>query len=145
MRTITGTLSGSCNATRLAKDDYEAKHPTRKVFVIDSLSTGPEMMLIIEKLQSLIEQVKNFETICRAIMAYKGKKDLQKIVHYIKELGFKGGKIRIDHCNNHLAADALKKLIMNEYPKTDMKIGKTFGLCSFYAEKGGLMIGFEKC
>ena len=45
--TITSTLSGSCNAARLAKEDYEAMHPDRHVFVIDTLSAGPEMKILI--------------------------------------------------------------------------------------------------
>ena len=39
--TITSGLSGSCNSATMAKDEYESAHPDRKVFVIDSLSTGP--------------------------------------------------------------------------------------------------------
>ena len=47
---ITSNLSGSCNAANIAKADYELDYPDRKVCVIDSLSTGPEMILIAEKL-----------------------------------------------------------------------------------------------
>ena len=36
--TITSNLSGSCNAARIAAREYEAAHPDRKVFVIDTLS-----------------------------------------------------------------------------------------------------------
>ena len=72
------------------------------------------------------------------------KKALAKIISRMKEMGFKGGKVRVDHCDNLSAAEQLKQQILQEYPKTDLLIGETCGLCSFYAEKGGLMIGFEK-
>ena len=26
-----------------------------------------------------------------------------------------------------------------------VKIGRNLGLCSYYAEKGGLLVGFEEC
>ena len=37
----------------------------------------------------------------------------------------------------------LKKALENLYPKAQIVIDAARGLCSFYAEKGGLMIGFE--
>ena len=52
--TLTSKLSGSYNAACLAQKDYEENYPDRKVFVIDSLSAGPEERLIIEKLRELI-------------------------------------------------------------------------------------------
>ena len=51
--TITSGLSGSYNAACIAKDMYESEHPGRRVFVIDSLSAGPELTLIVEKLEEL--------------------------------------------------------------------------------------------
>lgn len=196
--TITSTLSGSYNAACVAKADYEAEYPERSVFIVDSLSAGPEMQILIEKVAELIELGKEFEEICNEISAYKEstglmfsleslknlanngrvsplvagvagalgirivgrasvggelepmdkcrgeKKALAKIISRMKEMGFKGGKVRVDHCDNLSAAEQLKQQILQEYPKTDLLIGETCGLCSFYAEKGGLMIGFEK-
>ena len=196
--TITSTLSGSYNAACVAKADYEAEYPERSVFIVDSLSAGPEMQILMEKVAELIELGKEFEEICDEISAYKEstglmfsleslknlanngrvsplvagvagalgirivgrasvggelepmdkcrgeKKALAKIISRMKEMGFKGGKVRVDHCDNLSAAEQLKQQILQEYPKTDILIGETCGLCSFYAEKGGLMIGFEK-
>ena len=50
--TITSGLSGSYNAACIAKDIYEADHPGRRVYVIDSLSAGPELTLIAENWSS---------------------------------------------------------------------------------------------
>lgn len=54
--TITSGLSGSYNAACVAKQMYEAENSGKRVFVIDSLSAGPELVLLIEKLQELILQ-----------------------------------------------------------------------------------------
>ena len=52
--TITSSLSGSYNSAVMAKTAYEETYPDRKVYVFDSLSTGPEMALIIDKFKELI-------------------------------------------------------------------------------------------
>ena len=68
--TITSNLSGSYNAAITAKELYLEKHPNRKVFVIDSLSAGPELRLIAEKLEELILEGFSFEEICEKITEY---------------------------------------------------------------------------
>ena len=55
-----------------------------------------------------------------------------------------GGTVVIDQCFNEGAANALKTAVHSEFPDANVRIEKTLGLCSFYAEKGGLMIGFER-
>ena len=40
-------------------------------------------------------------------------------------------------------ANALKNLIEKDLPGVVVKIGKNLGLCSFYAELGGFLVGFE--
>ena len=37
-----------------------------------------------------------------------------------------------------------KDLLLKEYGEADIGIGETFGLCSYYAEQGGLVVGFER-
>ena len=49
--TITGTLSGCYNAAQLAAEEYQQEHPGKRVFVLDSLSTGPEQQLLAEHLR----------------------------------------------------------------------------------------------
>lgn len=71
------------------------------------------------------------------------KKALACIFRNMKRMGYQGGKLLIDHCYNEKAAQALKEAVQAEFPTADVRISKTGGLCSFYAEKGGLMIGFE--
>lgn len=52
--TITSELSGSNASANTAKQLYEEQHPDRKVYIFDSLSAGPEIVLIIEKIHELI-------------------------------------------------------------------------------------------
>lgn len=196
--TITSGLSGSYNAAVSAKQAYEEEHPDRKVFVIDSLSTGPEMKLIIEKLEELILAGKPFADICTEITEYQNrtgllfmleslknlanngrvsklaasavgilgirvigkasdqgtleqlakcrgeKKALPHLVQLMRELGHVGGKVRIGHCINGVTAKKLKEMILKDFPAADVELYSCRGLCSFYAEKGGLLVGFEK-
>ena len=196
--TITGTLSGSYNAALQAKQQYEESYPDRKVFVLNSLSAGPELALILEKIRELILEGKDFGTICNATTKYTkntgllfmlesmknlanngrvnpivakmagllgirvvgkasdkgdleplGKcrgeiKALETIVQHLKAMGLKRGKVRIAHCFNESAGKSLKKLIQDEFNMVQVTLYKCRGLCSFYAEKGGLLVGFEK-
>lgn len=71
------------------------------------------------------------------------KKAVSKLVENMKKAGYVGKKVYIDHCYNEAGAEALKKALLEEFPNAVVKIARTTGLCSFYAEKGGLMIGFE--
>ena len=67
---ITSNLSGCYNAASIAVEEYKASKPDAKVFILDSLSTGPEMELILEKYRELIEAGKSFEDICAEIKEY---------------------------------------------------------------------------
>ena len=196
--TITATLSGSYNAACIAKEMYEEQYPDRKVFVINSLSTGPEMKLIVEKIKELIITGKTYEETCKEIELYTKKtglifmlesmknlanngrvshivakaagllgirvvgkasnvgdlqpldkargeqKAITSIINCMHEEGYWGGKVRIAHCQNEKVAESLKSLITNEFAKADVEIYACRGLCSFYAEKGGVLVGFEK-
>lgn len=65
------------------------------------------------------------------------------IVNYMKELGFAGGNVRIAHCLNECVAKILAKKIKTEFDTAKIVLTECRGLCSFYAERGGLLVGFE--
>ena len=65
------------------------------------------------------------------------------IVNNMISEGCKGGKVRIHHANNLPAAELVKKKIEEKIPSATIVIDHTGGLCSFYAEQGGMLIGFE--
>ena len=193
--TITSSLSGSYNSAVAAAKEYmqdENKH----VLVIDSLSTGPECALIIEKLGSLINEGKSFDEISKEIMQYKehthllfalesmhnlanngrvspivaklagvlgirivgkasdvgtleiinksrgAKKMVEDIIENMKKEGCRG-RVRIHHCENPELAQKLKKLIEDSFENTTVDIFSVGGLCGFYAERGGVLIGYE--
>ena len=71
------------------------------------------------------------------------KKALTTLFEEMKSRGYCGGKVWIDHCLNLNAAVALKELIRGEFPDSSVHIGTCMGLCSYYAEQGGLLIGYE--
>ena len=195
---ITSGLSGSYNAACIAKQMYEEENPGKKVCVIDSLSAGPELVLLVEKLAQWLKEEKSFEEICEKIKSYQEKtglvfmlkslknfaangrvspavakiagvlgicvvgkasdqgtlepmhkcrgeaKALVAILEHLLHSGLKEGKIRIAHCMNTAAAEKLRDMIHNLLPAVQIKIHTLRGLCSYYAEKGGLLVGFEK-
>ena len=67
-----------------------------------------------------------------------------RLGNMLKERGFKDGNIlRVAHCFGKEAADAFREAVLAEFPNTCFKLEHTTALCSFYAEAGGLIIGFE--
>ena len=72
------------------------------------------------------------------------KKATETLVEMMKERGFyDGAQLRIAHCFGETQAKALADAVLAEFPNTKVKLEPTTALCSFYAEAGGLMIGFE--
>ena len=88
--TITSGLSGSYNSACAAKQVYEADYPDRRVFVIDSLSAGPELMLIVEKLQDYIGEGLTFQEICVKIKAYQETTSLVFVLESLKNFAANG-------------------------------------------------------
>lgn len=194
--TITSKLSGSYSSAISAKDEYIKLNEDAKVCIIDSLSTGPEMQLLIEKLRERILAGESFDVIERKIKKYHehthlmfylksldnlakngrvnatiaklvgilgicfvGKagdgvlvqthkcrgevKTIKALYEDMKKTGYNGGKVRISHCMNLKGAELLKGWITDEFPNSDIQIGECKGLCSYYAEMGGILVGFE--
>ena len=196
--TITSGLSGSYNSACLAKKEYEANNPGKRVFVLDTLSAGPEMTLAVFKLEELVRNGLLFDEICERIAEYSkntalifmlkslknfanngrvspiiakivgiagicivGKasdegtletthkcrgevKSLITLVNDMEAHGFKHGKVSIGHCQNPEGAERLRELITERFGEVEIEIHAFMGLCSFYAEKGGILVGFEK-
>lgn len=71
------------------------------------------------------------------------RKSLDAMYAQMQELGYRGGKVRISHCENEFAAKELEKRIRAEFPDADIELYPARGLCSFYAERGGIIVGLE--
>ena len=74
--TITSGLSGSYNSACVAKRVYESENEGKRVHVFDTLSAGPEITLIIEKIEEYIEMGKSFDEIRECAEAYMQKTGL---------------------------------------------------------------------
>lgn len=70
-------------------------------------------------------------------------KALDTIYKEMKLRGYAGGRVGISHCFNINAANILKGKILADYPDADVFVEPTTALCSFYAERGGVLVGFE--
>lgn len=57
--------------------------------------------------------------------------------------GYQGGRVMVAHCRNEKIGQQLKDLIAKDYPQADVEVIATSGLCSFYAEEGGILMGYE--
>lgn len=75
-------------------------------------------------------------------IAKGGKRTLQVIMNDFKERVANKGCIVISHCNNEEFAANLRKAVMSIYPDMEVRIMNTRGLCSYYAEQGGIIVGF---
>ena len=70
------------------------------------------------------------------------KRMLEDIIDNMKKTGC-GGKVRIHHCENPAVSEKLEALIKETFPETSVTISTVGGLCGFYAERGGVLIGYE--
>ena len=68
--TISSNLSGSYNAAQLAAEEYQQENPGKRVFVLDSLSTGPAQRLLAEHLRDLLAEGREFDEICEEMLRY---------------------------------------------------------------------------
>lgn len=195
--TITSGLSGSYNAACAAKEICRQRDPSRRIHVVDSLSAGPEIALLIEKALSETRAGADFDGVCRAVQEYRERTRLlfalesmhnlaqngrvnrlvatmagvlgiravgqasaegtlemlgkcrggRKTQHFMlcemERLGYGGGSVRIGHCQNETFAQELCTEIRQRFPAADVRCDPLRGLCSYYAERGGIMLGFE--
>ena len=194
---ITSNLSGSWAAGAQAVRDYEENNPGKRAFILDSLSAGPALALMLEDALAAVEAGGDFEAVKTAMiesqkhnklifclqslnnLARNGRvspavakiagilgirmvgrasdegtleplhkprgeaKALEVMLRQMEQDGYKGGRVRITHGLNPAGAEAFRALIAAKYPQADITVGENTGLCTFYAEKGGIMVGFS--
>ena len=71
------------------------------------------------------------------------KKMYRKVVDAMRADGYRGELVYIDHVDNEAGARALESEIKVAWPQAQVKILPCGGLCSYYAEESGLIIGYE--
>ena len=69
--TISRNLSGSFNAAEAAAREFAEEHPDAKIHIFDSLSAGPEMAMVAEKIVELVNQGLSFEEIVAGVREYQ--------------------------------------------------------------------------
>jgi len=195
---ITSRLSGSYSAACAAKKIYEESHPGARVFVVDTLSAGPEITLLLHRIREMVAEGLPFEEICEEIGQYTahtgllfmlsslqnfaangrvspaaarlvglfgirvvGKASdegelepltkcrgemhaLKSLAAHMRHEGYCGGKVRIAHCRNLGAAEKLREILQSVFLSAEIEISELRGLCSYYAQDAGLLVGFEK-
>ena len=194
--TITSKVSGSYNSCILAKSIYEEENPGKIVYVIDSLTAGPAIKLLIDYLKECLNQGMDYKEAYEKTLAYlqtthtifslesvnnlarngrvntvvaaavgalnlriigianegvidpihkvRGdKKAIKQIFATMLEKGYHGGKVYFSHCFNEKNLVLLKETILAQFPNAIIETMPCGGLVSFYAELGGVVVGYE--
>lgn len=195
--TITGGMSGSVRSAYAAKDMILEQKPEKEIYIIDSLSTGPEIVLLMDKIMHLISCEMSAKQIMEEIQEYqhhthlsfmlahldhlvkngrvskaqglmagilgiqiighaseqgeleidekiRGKKKIaDSFMKMLKKYGYQGGNAVISHCMNLEQAENLRQKILKMYPQARITIMEAGGLCSYYMQREGVLIGFE--
>ncbi|WP_265668512.1 DegV family protein [Lactobacillus amylovorus] len=196
--TMTSGMSGTFSSALQAKTMYEEKHPTSQIIVVDSRSAGPELTIVLHRIEKMIQGDIRFVDLEEVIAKFRMrthllfvlqslhnlslngrvspaaakvagllkinligtaskegklepltkargmKKAMRELLKYMKDGNYHGGEVIIDHCENEKDAEIIKDKILAEYPDAQVTIRPMRGLCSFYAEEGGIMVGFHE-
>lgn len=124
---------------------------TRLIFALESmhnLANNGRVNSLIAKMAGILgvraigraSDVGTLDMVCKSRGLQKTVSDVIKTM--ITD-GYCGGKVRIHHAENETGATLLRETIMKSYPKASVEIYQARGLCCFYAEHGGLLVGFE--
>lgn len=70
-------------------------------------------------------------------------KAMAELVHQLELAGYEGGKLRISHVQNEKLANDFAARVRQRYPNADILCYPAGGLCSYYAERGAILIGVE--
>ena len=164
--TLTGAMSGTYNSAMTAKGIYEEENEmieedltfeeivekgqdylnhTRLFFALKSLHNfamngrvSKAVASAIGVLNISIFATASEEGTIQQISKCRGeKKVVRSMIEHLENAGYHGGKVRISH------ADNLRDKILELYPHADIIVYPMGGLCTYYAEIGGLLVGCE--
>lgn len=195
--TLTSALSGAYNAAMAARDIHLQSHPETKIHVFDTLTTGPEGRLFMEKVIELASAGLEFDQVVARAEAYRQttrllfslrslrnmaqngrvskvlasavgvlgigitgtaspegtlepiaktrgeKRTMARLIEEVEKAGYRGGRLRISHVENPAAGEMIREHFLAQYPDADIVVYPADGLCSYYAERGGVLIGVE--
>ena len=72
------------------------------------------------------------------------EKTYRLVLQEMRERGFTGGRVILGHAFQEKGADMMKSMILEKFPSARITVMPLSGLCCYYAEEGGLLIGFER-
>ena len=176
--TISSRLSGSMISAELAREMALERWPEKRIAVLDSRSTGPELVLCVKKICALIGAGADFDTVVAEADAFlrdthvafalssfgnlvkngrmsravgtidvRGKvrgaaRAVALLLEDMAAHGYRGGQVVISQCHNLPLAEKLQSRIRELWQGADVAIVPTRGLCSYYAERGGLIVSY---
>ncbi len=91
--TISSNLSGSYASANTAKKMLEEDGEAGNIFIMDSLSTGPEMVFLARKTNELIASGLDFEGVCEGLKEYRKKTGVMCILTKMENL-VKNGRVK---------------------------------------------------
>ena len=71
------------------------------------------------------------------------KKMVAKVVQAMEADGYKGGLVCMDHVDNEAGCQEIAAAITAKWPEAEIMIMPCGGLCSYYAEAKGIIIGYD--
>lgn len=71
------------------------------------------------------------------------KKSVSALIEEMLKAGYQGGRVIISHRNNDKIVEQLTQAITAKFSAAEVLAVPTSGLCSYYAEDGGVLMGYE--
>ena len=71
------------------------------------------------------------------------KKAVSSVVDEMIKAGYKGGRVVVTHRNNEDICKKIQDKLREKFLNIEFMIVPTSGICSFYGEEGGMLLGYE--
>jgi len=71
------------------------------------------------------------------------KKAVSSVVDEMIKAGYKGGRVVVTHRNNEDICRKIQDKLSEKFSNIEFMIVPTSGICSFYGEEGGMLLGYE--
>lgn len=148
---VAALIADGLDPQAIAKEIEKAKRKTELLFVLSSLTNlakNGRVSPLLAKVTGMMgirvvgrsSTAGEFEMIAK----HRGeKKAFKDILNEMAKSGYSSGKVQIAHHDHLDGAEKLKQLIMDRFNTKEVQIVETTALCSYYAEDGGIMLGFE--
>ena len=148
---LSAIIAGGADFDETVRQINEYKKSTHLIFGLRSLhnlAVNGRVSPVVAKLAGIlgiriIGKASNKGILDITNKSRGAEKALSDIINNMLSNGYNGGKVRIHHCENESAAKILKERLLALHPEASVTIKPANGLCCFYAERGGVLIGYE--